>query len=123
MNILEMEGFLRGKCIPRDMLVNETNAQYLIRKFSELERDRDDLQVSYNTVKHEYDSLVDKVNKFIEEDATSTDAELREIGAKAVEDFAKALRKKGDDAFFDAIANAQANAADLFAQQLREGKV
>ncbi|EMK0353110.1 hypothetical protein V8J08_005448 [Citrobacter amalonaticus] len=30
-----MEGFLRGKCIPGDMKVNETNAEYLMRKFSE----------------------------------------------------------------------------------------
>ena len=32
-----MEGFLRGKCIPRDLKVNETNAEYLVRKFGELE--------------------------------------------------------------------------------------
>ncbi|MCL8176574.1 hypothetical protein M8R62_02875 [Enterobacter cloacae] len=30
-----MEGFLRGKCIPRDLKVNETNAEYLVRKFAE----------------------------------------------------------------------------------------
>ncbi|MFU8332306.1 MULTISPECIES: hypothetical protein [Enterobacter cloacae complex] len=35
MKLFEMEGFLRGKCIPRDMKVNETNAEYLVRKFSE----------------------------------------------------------------------------------------
>ncbi|EBI4320624.1 hypothetical protein PMH75_000725 [Salmonella enterica] len=32
-----MEGFLRGKCLPGDMKVNESNAQYLVRKFSEFE--------------------------------------------------------------------------------------
>ncbi|ELQ6021910.1 hypothetical protein R2217_000789 [Cronobacter turicensis] len=31
-----MEGFLRGKCLPGDLLGNETNAQYLVRKFTEL---------------------------------------------------------------------------------------
>lgn len=35
MKLYEMEGFLRGKCIPGDMKVNETNAEYLVRKFSE----------------------------------------------------------------------------------------
>lgn len=30
----EMEGFLRGKCLPGDMKVNETNAEYLVRKLS-----------------------------------------------------------------------------------------
>lgn len=37
MNLIEMEGFLRGKCLPGGMLVNETNAQYLVRKFAEAE--------------------------------------------------------------------------------------
>lgn len=37
MKLFEMEGFLRGKCVPGDMLVNETNAEYLIRKISGLE--------------------------------------------------------------------------------------
>lgn len=36
-NLIEMEGFLRGKCLPGDMKVNETNAEYLVRKFNELE--------------------------------------------------------------------------------------
>lgn len=35
MKLFEMEGFLRGKCIPRDLVVNETNAEYLVRKFAE----------------------------------------------------------------------------------------
>ena len=37
MKLFEMEGFLRGKCIPRDLKVNETNAEYLVRKFAEIE--------------------------------------------------------------------------------------
>lgn len=37
MTLIEMDGFLKGKCIPRDLKVNETNAEYLVRKFAELE--------------------------------------------------------------------------------------
>ncbi|HFQ7067041.1 TPA: hypothetical protein ACHSNB_004935, partial [Escherichia coli] len=37
MNLFEMEGFLRGKCVPRDLKVNETDAEYLVRKFDTLE--------------------------------------------------------------------------------------
>ncbi|EPB1906151.1 hypothetical protein ACRB8U_000773 [Escherichia coli] len=37
MNVFEMEGFLSGKCVPRDLKVNETNAEYLVRKFAEAE--------------------------------------------------------------------------------------
>lgn len=34
MNVSEMEGFLRGKCLPGDLKVNESNAEYLVRKLS-----------------------------------------------------------------------------------------
>lgn len=40
MNVYEMEGFLRGKCLPGDIKVNESTAEYLARKInaaSELE--------------------------------------------------------------------------------------
>lgn len=37
MTLIEMDGFLKGKCIPSDLNVNETNAEYLVRKFGELE--------------------------------------------------------------------------------------
>ncbi|MDI3361177.1 hypothetical protein QQF21_17680 [Lelliottia sp. V89_10] len=38
MTLIEMDGFLRGKCIPLDMKVNETNAEYLLRKMNELQQ-------------------------------------------------------------------------------------
>ncbi|WP_346827249.1 hypothetical protein [Serratia inhibens] len=44
MNVYEMEGFLRGKCLPGDLLVGESNAAYLVRKLNEsatLKADRD----------------------------------------------------------------------------------
>ncbi|EFN8464094.1 hypothetical protein DYP22_17310 [Escherichia coli] len=37
MSLIEMDGFLKGKCIPRDLKVNETNAEYLVRKFAKAE--------------------------------------------------------------------------------------
>ncbi|HFV3793555.1 TPA: ead/Ea22-like family protein [Escherichia coli] len=37
MSLIEMDGFLKDKCIPRDLKVNETNAEYLVRKFAEAE--------------------------------------------------------------------------------------
>ena len=37
MSLIEIDGFLKGNCIPRDLKVNETNAEYLVRKFGELE--------------------------------------------------------------------------------------
>ncbi len=44
MNVYEMEGFLRGKCLPGDLLVGESNAAYLVRKLNEsatMKADRD----------------------------------------------------------------------------------
>ncbi|MBH1909588.1 hypothetical protein I5U18_03260 [Serratia ureilytica] len=142
MNTYEMEGFLRGQCVPRDLLVNESNAAYLVRKLSEIA-----------SVKAERDALADRVNALAVENAALkssvdliasaytegepagfeidrarhietpvTDAALVAIQAQGIEKFAKALRVKGDDAFFDAIAEAQANAADEFAANLREAK-
>ena len=32
MTLIEMDGFLKGKCIPSDLKVKETNAEYLARK-------------------------------------------------------------------------------------------
>lgn len=37
MSLIEMDGFLKGKCFPSDLKVNETNAEYLVRKFAEAE--------------------------------------------------------------------------------------
>ncbi|HBA9709190.1 TPA: hypothetical protein J1460_003167 [Escherichia coli] len=37
MSLIEMDGFLKGKCFPKDLKVNETNAEYLVRKFAEAE--------------------------------------------------------------------------------------
>ncbi|EHR8812908.1 TPA: hypothetical protein ROS15_002770 [Escherichia coli] len=37
MSLIEMDGFLKGKCIPSDLKVKETNAEYLVRKFAEAE--------------------------------------------------------------------------------------
>lgn len=50
MNTHEMEGFLRGQCVPRDLLVNESNAAYLVRKLSEIA-----------SVKAERDALAQRV--------------------------------------------------------------
>lgn len=52
MNVYEMEGFLRGKRMPRDILVNESTAEYLVRKLNEA-----------TTVKAERDALADKCAK------------------------------------------------------------
>ncbi len=47
MNVFEMEGLLRGKCVPRDLKVNETNAEYLVRKFDEVRAEARNEGINY----------------------------------------------------------------------------
>ncbi|HEC8802659.1 TPA: Eae protein [Salmonella enterica subsp. enterica serovar Muenchen] len=42
-----MDGFLKGKCIPRDLKVNETNAEYLVRKFDEVRAEARNEGINY----------------------------------------------------------------------------
>ncbi|TKU48078.1 hypothetical protein [Citrobacter sp. wls714] len=70
MTLYEMEGFLRGKCLPGDMKVNESNAQYLVRKFSELQSQNAELAVHLANAEskcrelaEENVTLNDKMNK------------------------------------------------------------
>ncbi|HEJ7999390.1 TPA: hypothetical protein SMI16_004863 [Serratia liquefaciens] len=42
MNVFEMEGFLRGKCLPGDLLVGESHAEYLVRKLNEATAAKDE---------------------------------------------------------------------------------
>ncbi|ELD7986834.1 hypothetical protein RKS97_001644 [Enterobacter hormaechei] len=127
MKLFEMEGFLRGKCIPRDLKVNETNAEYLVRKFAEadamcaaLAAEKEKFAVECAATKIAIAYLKSGRHDFTL-NTPATDAFLAEVRAQGVEMFAAVLRRKGDDAFFDAIAEAQANAADQFATQLRKG--
>ncbi|EHQ8140837.1 hypothetical protein KSS59_001974 [Escherichia albertii] len=60
MTLIEMDGFLKGKCIPRDLKVNETNAEYLVRKFAELES-------KLNEQREYYEGVIADVSKRIAE--------------------------------------------------------
>ena len=63
MNVYEMEGFLRGKCLPRDILVNESTAEYLVRKLNEA-----------TTVKAERDAQQKRADALAVENAGLKDA-------------------------------------------------
>ncbi|HBV0286268.1 TPA: ead/Ea22-like family protein [Escherichia coli] len=47
MPLIEIDGFLKGKCIPRDLKVNETNAEYLVRKFDEVRAEARNEGINY----------------------------------------------------------------------------
>ncbi|EPG3036326.1 hNH endonuclease [Citrobacter freundii] len=71
MNVYEIEGFLRGKCLPGDMKVNESDAQYLVRKFSELQSQNADMAVQLANAESKCRELAaenSRLNVFIEEE-------------------------------------------------------
>ncbi|TYG14975.1 hypothetical protein DJ541_23965 [Enterobacter asburiae] len=62
MKLFEMEGFLRGKCLPGDMKVNETNAEYLVRKFTDLEQKLADSQREFRAADATIENLQMQLN-------------------------------------------------------------
>ncbi|EIA5534761.1 hypothetical protein K7K86_001155 [Escherichia coli] len=61
MTLIEMDGFLKGKCIPRDLKVNETNAEYLVRKFAEAEAKCAALAAEVEAVKSAHQDAVNTI--------------------------------------------------------------
>ncbi|ENX6997757.1 hypothetical protein ACFRZT_003956 [Escherichia coli] len=124
MSLIEMDGFLKGKCIPSDLKVNETNAEYLVRKFAEAEAKCAALAAENAALKKfckdaafdadyeaelgmERGGFSDALNDI---ETTATDAFLAEVRAQGVEMFADHLLCPDLD---DTIRD--------FASQLRKG--
>ncbi|HCS6281772.1 TPA: hypothetical protein OR074_000403 [Escherichia coli] len=105
MSLIEMDGFLKGKCIPSDLKVNETNAEYLVRKFAEAEAKCAALAAENAGLKHamavtlEHVSVTDAgqagvaamiINDALHHSETpATDVFLAEVRAQGVEMFAE----------------------------------
>lgn len=85
MSLIEMDGFLKDKCIPRDLKVNETNAEYLVRKFAEAEAKisalSEDHQKAIESIKQ-----ADSAVKLAHEKFSALAAE-NELARKAVQAF------------------------------------
>ncbi|EOK6233590.1 ead/Ea22-like family protein [Escherichia coli] len=85
MTLIEMDGFLKGKCIPSDLKVNETNAEYLVRKFAEAEAKisalSEDQQRAIESIKQD-----DAAVKLAHEKFSALAAE-NELARKAVQAF------------------------------------
>ncbi|MCX9331956.1 hypothetical protein [Escherichia coli] len=62
MTLIEMDGFLKGKCIPCDLKVNETNAEYLVRKFAEAEAKCAALAAENAMLKQRTQQLIDIIS-------------------------------------------------------------
>ncbi|RZM89573.1 MULTISPECIES: hypothetical protein [unclassified Escherichia] len=112
MSLIEIDGFLKGKCIPRDLKVNETNAEYLVRKFGELEAKCAALAEENAGLKNamavtlEHVSVTDAgqagvaamiINDALHHSETpATDAFLAEVRAQGLEMFAQKCNSKSE---------------------------
>lgn len=99
MSLIEMDAFLKGKCIPSDLKVNETNAEYLVRKFAEAEAKCAALAAEVEAVKSAHQDAVNTImytanrtgvlytEKAIQMSCKTpaTDAFLSEVRAQGVE--------------------------------------
>lgn len=128
MSLIEMDGFLKGKCIPRDLKVNETNAEYLVRKFAEAEAKCAALaaenaalkksDVEFNEYcRREYEDVGDTwVDDFTETPAT--DAFLAEVRASGVDAAIEHLHKKFGGTGHIGVS---VMALEWLAQEIRKG--
>ncbi|HFS8154052.1 MAG: hypothetical protein E6260_16740 [Enterobacter roggenkampii] len=121
MKLFEMEGFLRGKCIPRDLKVNETNAEYLVRKFAEadamcaaLAAEKEKFAVECAATKIAIAYLKSGRHDFTL-NTPATEAFLAEVRAQGVEMFSE---KFGGGTL---LSNMVKETAKEFAAQLRKG--
>lgn len=133
MSLIEMDGFLKGKFIPCDLKVNETNAEYLVRKFAEAEAKCAALAAENAALKQsekEFNNFCRQEYYGWEDNFTetpATDAFLAEVRAQGVEMYADNLDNGADDVErggFDyavKFLRSEASSVRLFADQLRKG--
>ncbi|MFD3298570.1 hypothetical protein [Escherichia coli] len=151
MTLIEMDGFLKGKCIPSDLKVNETNAEYLVRKFGELEskletalRECRSAGITIDNLEAKCAALAAEKEKFAVECAATkiaiaylksgrqdfslntpaTDAFLAEVRAQGVEMFAQKCNSKSEQSFASDIRDnwkLLGEHATDFAAELRKG--
>ncbi|EBL6566602.1 hypothetical protein M1J64_003096 [Salmonella enterica] len=107
MTLIEMDGFLKGKCIPRDLKVNETNAEYLVRKFAEAEAKCAALAAENAGMKHAMAVTL--------EDVSVTDAGQAGVAAMIINDALHHSETPATDAF---LAEVWAQGVEMFADNL-----
>ncbi len=130
MTLIEMDGFLKGKCFPRDLKVNETNAEYLVRKFAEAEAKcaalaAENAELNKFIVQScyvfdgEQDELSDAYICAIDgrmPQTPATDAFLAEVRAQGVEMAMEHMQSSGSLTFGDCYIS-----LNEFAAELRKG--
>ncbi|EFH1592858.1 hypothetical protein BF493_000296 [Escherichia coli] len=129
MSLIEMDGFLKGKCIPRGLKVNETNAEYLVRKFGELESKLETALRECRSAGITIDNLEAKcaalaaenagMKKFCKDAAFDADYEA-ELGMErgGFSDALNEIKTPATDAF---LAEVRARGVEMYADNLDNG--
>ena len=76
-NLIEMEGLLRGKCLPGDLLTGETLAEYLVRQFAKLNEQLTESRREFTAANATIHNLELKVAQVVAENAA-----LKAFGTK-----------------------------------------
>ena len=110
MNVYEMEGFMRGKGLPGDLLVGESNAAYLVRKLNEataVKAERDALAVenaalsaALSLISVSY-GLSPHIQSICAVETQATSAAVAAIEARGVEKAAVKMQESGAQTFGD----------------------
>ncbi|MGC4609820.1 hypothetical protein ACPXBR_01665 [Escherichia coli] len=129
MSLIEMDGFLKGKCTPRDLKVNETNAEYLVRKFAEFESKLETALRECRSAGITIDNLEAKcaalaaenagMKKFCKDAAFDADYEA-ELGMErgGFSDALNEIKTPATDAF---LAEVRARGVEMYADNLDNG--
>lgn len=142
MSLIEMDGFLKGKCIPPDLKVNETNAEYLVRKFAEADAKisalSEDHQKAIDSIKqadaavklaHEKFSALAAENElarkavqaFCDVVGDNTEVIAEVVGRDGVLVILEAMKATGNMPATDAfLAEVRAQGVELFAESQKE---
>ncbi len=123
MKLFEMEGFLRGKCLPGDMKVNETNAEYLVRKFSEADAKCSALAAENAGLKSvDVWMNADEVGGSAADKAIENGATPEEATRAGVQAVIESIKTPATDAF---LAEVRAQGVEMFAKycQKRHGEM
>ncbi|TIJ15748.1 hypothetical protein EYY16_06690 [Escherichia coli] len=120
MSLIEMDGFLKGKCIPRDLKVNETNAEYLVRKFAEAEANCAALAAENTGLKSGAMDEIKVINRGGQAYCVKDGVQVNPMYARGWNDYrAKSLQSDtpATDAF---LAEVRAQGVELFAESQKE---
>ncbi|HBR4491214.1 hypothetical protein AAHT98_15615 [Klebsiella pneumoniae] len=136
MNVYEMEGFLRGKCLPGDLKVNESNAEYLVRKVNAVSELKGELTAALATIEKCREisgcpagvDLQDHLRQLASElsvveeihnNAVFITDELYDASPKEVQNIIRSLACMKMPAYARLVAGIKADGVELFAAEQR----